>query len=293
MSASSSPIFQSHRKEKRAANIHDRWRNSSGCNRSYTIYNEHDVSADMKELSNAKPTMSPGRDDMLMYANRTVVQTSLRSEMSDRIHQDVMRIAACEHCQTFNRSQPKQPLMTTPFPSLPWEKLGIDMMCLYGGQNYLVIVDWGVSHTTQRAWPSQRTSSPASVFQNIFSRQQSTICVVGIPIICSEQMDYSHNGKPFLPSANWEAERPVQTIKRFLRQRDSWLAILIFRDTVISATGTAPSAVYRPTRKDESSDYSDSVCGRVSRARRTFAKMTIKPRCHTHATPIIVTVLVR
>ena len=49
---------------------------------------------------------------------------------------------ACEHHQTFKLSQPKeQPLLTTPLPSQHWEKLGIDL-CHYGGQNYLVIVDY-------------------------------------------------------------------------------------------------------------------------------------------------------
>ena len=50
-------------------------------------------------------------------------------------------VAACEHCQTSKPSQPNDALLTTPLPSRPWEKLGIDL-CLYGGQNYLVMVDY-------------------------------------------------------------------------------------------------------------------------------------------------------
>ena len=128
----------------------------------WPIY-EQDVPDDMKELFNVRSQLSVS-DGLLMYADRIVVPNLLRSEMLDRIHQGitkclerikisvwwpeitryVKRIVAaclCEHCQTFKPGQPKEPMLTTPLPSRPWEKLGIDL-CLYGGQNYLVMVDY-------------------------------------------------------------------------------------------------------------------------------------------------------
>ena len=96
---------------------------------------EQDVPNDMKELFNVRSQLLV-IDGVLMYADRIVVPTSLRSEMLNRINQgitkcferikisvwpeitrDIKRIVAeCEHCQTFNPSQPKEPLLTTPLP---------------------------------------------------------------------------------------------------------------------------------------------------------------------------------
>ena len=209
-----------------------------------------------------------------MYADRIVVPTSLRSEMLDRIHQghqgitkcleqikisvwwpeitrDVKRIvAACEHCQTFKPSQPKEPLLTTYLLSRPWEKLGIDL-CLYGGQNYLVIVDYYSRWIEVLAVKSTTTAACVAKMKNIFARfgfPEEIVSDNGPQFASSEFRSFVESkmithitSSPFLPNANGEVKRAVQTAKRILRQRDPWLALLIYRDTVISATRHSPT----------------------------------------------------
>ena len=95
---------------------------------------------------------------------------------------------------------------------------------------------------------------------------------------------------PFLPNENGEAEIAVQTAKRILRQRDPWLALLIYRDTVISVTGHSRTQLLIGRYVKTIFRLHDQPCGRVNRARRTFAKTIIKPSCHAPDTTIVVTV---
>ena len=234
---------------------------------------EQDVPDDMKELFNVRSQLSVS-DGLLMYADRIVVPSPLRSDMLDRIHQghqgitkclerikisvwwpeitkDVKRIvAACEHCQTFKPSQPKEPLLTTPLPSRPWEKLGIDL-CLYGGQNYLVMVDYYSRWIEVLHVRSTTTAACVAKMKDVFARfgfPEEIVSDNGPQFASSEFRSFVESNRithttssPFLPNANGEAERAVQTAKRIFRQRDPWLALMIYRDTVISATGHSPT----------------------------------------------------
>ena len=156
-------------------------------------------------------------DGLLINADIIVVPTSLRSKTLGRIHQDHQGITKClkrlkmsvwwpeitgyvkrivvayEHFQTFKPSQPKEPLLETPLLSRPWKKLGVDI-CLYGGHNYLVTVDYysggrGVArkeyHNSSVRGLDKGHIRPFRFFRRNRVRQLSAICVVGIPTILS------------------------------------------------------------------------------------------------------------
>ena len=217
---------------------------------------EQDVPNDIKELFNVRSQLLV-IDGVLMYADRIVVPTSLRSEMLNRINQgitkcferikisvwwpeitrDIKRIvAACEHCQSFNPSQPKEPLLTTPLPSQPWEKLDINL-CLSGGQNYFAIVDyysWWIGLLNVK---STTTAECVAKMKDVFVRFGFPEEIVSEFRSFVESNWITHTWCRFLPNANGD----IQTAKRILRQRDPWLALLIYRDTVISAPGHSPT----------------------------------------------------
>lgn len=102
---------------------------------------------------------------LLLYNCRIVVPQSLRKTILGKLHDGHMGInkcqnraeqavwwpgissdikaavASCSHCQEHRPSQRSEPLISTPLPDKPWERVGVDM-CHYSNQDYMIIMDY-------------------------------------------------------------------------------------------------------------------------------------------------------
>ena len=104
-------------------------------------------------------------DDILYRGDRIVVPTTLRKSLTEKLHQAHMGvestlrhartslwwpgmnsqlkqfISSCQVCQSFQRNNPKESLMSHSIPDRPWSKIAADPF-EFKGEHYLVLVDY-------------------------------------------------------------------------------------------------------------------------------------------------------
>ena len=92
-------------------------------------------------------------------------------------------VTNCSTCAK-DRPEPREPLMSSSFPSLPWERLAADLFEL-AGKVYLIVVDYYSRWFEIRRLNDQSSSRVISVLKELFSTH-------GIPDIIA-----SDNGPQF------------------------------------------------------------------------------------------------
>lgn len=130
-------------------------------------------------------------------------------------------VESCETCQK-HRLQNREPLLSTPVPEHPWQKVGIDLF-EWSKKQYILIVDF-FSRKIEIA-KLKHTSAEVTIkaVKEVFARQGRAETVVSDnrPQFSSEQFrqfatEYQFTpitSSPRYPQANGEAERAVWTIK--------------------------------------------------------------------------------
>ena len=146
----------------------------------------------------------------------------------------------CPTCCKF-QSQRAQPLIPSTLPSLPWQKVAMDIF-EWEKASYLLVIDY-YSRYIEIARLSNLTS------REVITHTKSIFARHGVPekVISdngpqfsshefsqfSDQYCFEHvTSSPHYPQSNGETERAVQTVKRLLKKADDpYMALLAYRNT--------------------------------------------------------------
>ena len=199
---------------------------------------------------------------ILFRGDRVVIPKELHSEMLARLHLGHLGISKCrerarlsmwwpgmskqiqemiQKCDICNKNKPQrsEPLITSPLPELPWQKLATDIFT-WKGSNFLHVIDYYSRYVEIARLTSSTSASVIQHLSSIFARH-------GIPQILfsdngpqyksaefasfAKQYGFQHVTSSFHYSqSNGEAERAVQTVKQLLNKfSDPYLALLAYR----------------------------------------------------------------
>lgn len=212
-------------------------------------------------------------DGLLLKGDRLVIPSTLRANILEKIHEGHLGIVKCRERarssvwwiglssqieDTVNscyicseaRNDSAEPLIPTPLPPRPWQRVATDLFYLKG-KTYLLVVDY-FSRFVEIAKLDATSSEDVIVqLKSIFSRH-------GIPeILISDngpqyasdvfkqfayEFGFDHiTSSPRYPQSNGEAERAVQTIKKLMcKNKDPYVALMTYRATPLS-NGYSPA----------------------------------------------------
>lgn len=206
-------------------------------------------------------------DGILMKGCKVVIPRQFRREMLGRLHEGHLGLnktkararllmywpgmqkqieelhAKCSTCCQFAYRQPSEPVISSPAPSFPWERVGIDL-CEHSGTSFLVAYDAYSNYPEVERLVQTSSESVIRKLEMMFARHgiPLEIHTDGGPQFTSSAFrnfarvcDFSHViSSPRFPRANGLAEKGVQVVKRLLKKtkhaREAfWVALLNYR----------------------------------------------------------------
>ena len=213
-------------------------------------------------------------DDLLLYGSRIVVPETMRTETLEKIHrghQGIQKcylraktavwwpgiskdinnfISSCAECKK-HAILPREPLIQTPLPNFPWERIACDLFELEK-TTYILVVDYFSRYVEVQKLTSTTSTSIISTLKAVFSRHGVPVTLVtdNGPQFASAEMSqfsttygFTHiTSSPHYHQANGLAERTVRTIKTMLKKSsDPYLALLSYRSTPLPWCQLSPA----------------------------------------------------
>lgn len=211
--------------------------------------------------------------EILFMGTRIVIPREMHREILSRLHEGHMGVTKtqrqaretvywpninedvramvqrCQKCIELRKNIP-EPLMPTPFPNLPWEKVGIDFADIEG-KTYLVVEDYFSRYPEFVKMDRTTSSLVIDRLKSIFAHHgiPKTVRTDGGPPFNSHDFQkfaqtfgFRHEkSSPTFAQSNGLAESAVKVIKRMVKKsEDPYLAVLCYRNTPLEC-GYSPS----------------------------------------------------
>ena len=147
--------------------------------------------------------------------------------------------------------QRAEPLIPTPLPKLPWQKIATDLF-LWKNNWYVLTVDYYSRYIEIALLNRISSTEVIAKLKSIFARHGIPEIVVsdGGKQYVSEEFEqfakdygFQHStSSPYFPQSNGEAERAVRTVKSLLnKSNDPYLALLAYRSTPVLGSKHSPA----------------------------------------------------
>lgn len=249
--------------------------------RNYTLNgwpdNIKNVSENLKHYYKFRENIS--EDQQLLFMNeRLIVPCSLRLNILNKLHEGHLGITKmkqaaralyywphidshietlvkkCFVCQTYQKNNIKEPLLTHDIPELPFAKLGIDIM-EFKRKCYLVIYDYSTKWLEIKLLASKAAHSIINALIDVFSIFGIPVEIVAdhVPFDSAQCKQFAKDwgfkftySSPRYPQSNGMAERGVQIAKTILikcneDKTDYRTALLQYRSAPVAGTQFTPS----------------------------------------------------
>ena len=146
------------------AKAYHQWGNSLSTSKGLLLYRDqivipHSMRGDILHC------LHDGHQGITKYHERagmSVWWPGLEKEMQELV-------TKCPECMQIRPTQRKEPLMTTPLPQRPWQKVRADI-CEYEKRNYLIVIDYFSRYLEIAHLPDMTIGTTCARLKNIFAR---------------------------------------------------------------------------------------------------------------------------